>query len=86
MINIVNGAKYNAKLSSQRALKLDEKKNISRSQESVYFMFYALHFSLQSKKHTFCRFVSRKLQTSAIQTLREPPEQTVFDPSLFSFE
>ena len=29
MINIVNGAKYNAKLSSQRALKLNKEKNKS---------------------------------------------------------
>ena len=36
MINIVNGAKYNAKLSSQRALKLNEDLNKSRT---VYLRF-----------------------------------------------
>ena len=36
MINIVNGAKYNAKLSSQRALKLNEDSNKSRT---VYLRF-----------------------------------------------
>ena len=35
MINIVNGAKYNAKLWSQRALKLNEDKNKSRRQERL---------------------------------------------------
>lgn len=35
MINIVNGAKYNAKLSSQRALKLNEDSNKS----SVHLRF-----------------------------------------------